>query len=85
MEKIDEKERYERDRAIYRQAWNDGYDKGIDDGEDDKPPMIDDVQFEEINSFPTVADQGWVVGYRVGYEESVYERSREAALKIKEG
>ena len=83
MEKVDEKERYERDRAIYRQAWNDGYDEGIYDGKCGRVSKLKDVEYPN-NSFPTVIDQGWEIGYKVGYEEGVYERCREAALKIKE-
>ena len=83
MEEIDEKERFERDRAFYRQAWNDGYDEGYDDGELGRESKIKDMEYPP-NSFPSVLDQGWHIGYKVGYEEGVYERSCAAALKTKQ-
>ena len=83
MEKIDEKEEFEIDRAVYRAAWNDGYDEGISDGECGRMSKVKDV-IPKNNSFSTPIHQGWVVGYKVGYEEGAYERCREAVERVVE-
>ena len=84
MEKIDEKERFEKDRAFYQLAWNDGYDKGMEDAECGKPAMVDHTNLEMIDTSTTLSDIGWAIGYVVGYKKGVYERSCATALKIKE-